>query len=197
MRRLTDEERDRVAEYVPYARKIAAVYAARRNLGAHARDDIEATFLLALPFVVAEFDPTRGVSLSTHIHSRLAFRALDLLRFENGRPGKLSHRRRAETVSLDYPIAHDPDSVRALYVGDTIPDPRAARAAAEAEYADLLAALRKHVTSRELYVLVETFGAGRTLEDVGAEFGVGKNRAGQLRSRAVARLHAAGALEGR
>jgi RNA polymerase sigma factor (sigma-70 family) len=196
MVRLTDEQRDVCAEHVPLARRLAARYAARCGLGAQATDDVTSTFLLALPIVVAEYDPDRGASMATHLRCRLAHRALDLLRAENGRPGKLSHRMRAATVSLDYRLGTDPDGRRALTVGDTVPDTRAARPAAEVEFADALAACREHVGARELYLLVQSFIAGRSLADVGREFGFGTSRASQMRSQAVKKLLAVGALEG-
>lgn len=197
MVRLTDEQREVCAAHVPHARRLAARYAARRNLGAQATEDVTSTFLLALPIVVAEYNAARGASMRAHIYGRLACRALDLLRAENGRPGELSHRMRAATVSLDHCLGADPDSRRALTVGDTVSDPRAERPTAEVEFADALAACRKHVTSRELYVIVQTYIVGRTLKEVGRDFGVGENPVRQLRRSAVKKLHAAGASEGR
>jgi RNA polymerase sigma factor (sigma-70 family) len=99
------------------------------------------------------------------------------------------------TLSLDAPIGEDSDSV----LGDVIPDESAPDPAAvgdEARMGRILSSALRGLAERERTVLELRFGLGtespQTLEEIGARFGVSRERIRQIEALALKRLRRLG-----
>lgn len=189
MRRLTDEQRERVAEFVPLALKLAAVWCRKRVTTPTSRSDVRSAFLFGLMGAVASYDAARGASLKTHIYLRLPGLAVDELRREWGRAGsgRAELRRRSMRIRAGTnPYARDPTGkAHPLPSGDRSPED-GARAA------DTIAGVRRNLPEEHARVLVETTAGGRLLGEVAREMGVNESRASQLRAEACELLRASG-----
>ena len=100
-----------------------------------------------------------------------------------------------EPVSLETPIGEEEDS----HLGDFIPDddaPAPAEAASFALMKEQLMEVLDTLTPREEKVLRLRFGLEdgkpRTLEEVGKDFGVTRERVRQIREKSIAKLHDSG-----
>ncbi len=101
-------------------------------------------------------------------------------------------------VSLDAPVGDDGDTL----LGDLLADPAGRDPAEVAEVRDLQDRTQRamaSLTPRERLVLRRRFGIGmegrRTLEEVGAEIGLTRERVRQLQQEALAKLRARGVLD--
>jgi RNA polymerase primary sigma factor len=101
-------------------------------------------------------------------------------------------------ISLDTPIGEDGDATIADLVADAGPPGPAEQVEEEVFAAELLTALREHLTPREVEVLRLRFGLkgerARTLKEIGEELGVSRERARQLEAEAMRKLHDAAPL---
>jgi RNA polymerase sigma factor (sigma-70 family) len=95
------------------------------------------------------------------------------------------------TVSLDAPLSHDVNET----VASTLADENANDPSAMSERADLHQAVRKHLEQlkpRERIILSRRFGLEggvcETLEDIGADYSVTRERIRQIEAKALAKL---------
>jgi RNA polymerase primary sigma factor len=94
-------------------------------------------------------------------------------------------------ISLDSPIGEDGSATIADLIADASAPPPAEEVEGEVFAAELLAALGKYLTPREVDVLRLRFGLGggqaRTLKEIGEELGVSRERARQLEADQITR----------
>ncbi len=181
MNRLTDEQREQVAAHVPLAIRLAKNWCYRRGLTGAAADEVRCAFLLGLMVAVATYDPERGASLQAHLYIKTPRAATDVMRDEWGRDGtgRREMMRRTELVGFSIRSALDRGGAND-----------------EAEYRDLVSAIRRNLPAAHARALLETVGDGRACGEVAREMGLKMSRLSQLRSEAVQLLRDGGFMKG-
>jgi DNA-directed RNA polymerase specialized sigma24 family protein len=187
MERLTDEQREAVAEYVPLALKLAAQWCGRRSR--RLSDDVRSAFLLGLMVAVKTYDPARGASLTTHVNLKTPRAALDVLRGEWGRAGSGRAEMQKRMVRIRAglnPVVYEM-SGRAHQVPSRDPDPES-----RARDGDMVAAVRRNLSEAHARALLETVVGGKLIEELADEMGMEKSRLSYLRAEAVELLKMGG-----
>jgi RNA polymerase sigma factor (sigma-70 family) len=167
------------AEYLPLVRLMARLVAKRTN-GMRREDfeDLVGVGCVALLEAVPRYDPARGASLKTFLSHRVSGAMLD-------------HFRECDLLSRT--------QRRAVRAGAPAPLVRVRESEARGVNASPLdlalvvdgRALLGQLHGRERRVVIASFWEGRTLKDIGCEWGVGESRVSHVRSRALRRLRAA------
>lgn len=186
--RLTDEQRERVAAWVPHAKRLAAKWARRRHVAPWVYDDVRAAFLAALPGVVVAYDPARCESLERFINGRLAMAAVDEMRRDTGRGPGAEWRRGLCSLSrmvLTSCGQHGRESLAVLVPSrDPGPDSRAV-------LADMVAEIRNRLPKRLATVLLG-FACDVPRREIAAKLGLSQTRVFALRKQALRKLRASG-----
>lgn len=179
--RLTDEQRERVAAWVPLAQKLARNWCRARNIAGRRAEDVQSAFYLGLVRAVQSYDPTRGASMQTHLYLKVPRNAVDVLRAEWGRKGTGRAAFRSKTARTGLAIR----LIESWYPG---PD-------ADVRAADVVAAVRRSLPEKHATVILGAV-AGVPWCELAADLGVSKSRVSQLRAQAVEMLKTGGFMKG-
>lgn len=154
------------ATHLPLARSVAASYA-RKGIGDI--DDLTSLACVGLMESAHRFDTSRGLAFSTPAVHRIRGAILDGIRAEHGRGWRPT---REEGDPNGYP--HPGDS----------PEQATARSEMAAFVRSALATLEP----RERAIIEGVYWGDKSLEEAGAELGMAKSTACEVRGRAIKRL---------